>query len=140
MKGNYSPYNRSYKFICLQNQLAHIKNKSSAKSIGKPNISLYNSPEKIVSRSVSKKESYQSTRPISAARATETSLASDSAMPSTLLSTPTWPFISTKPTKNREIGPTTRRMRDWPLDSATSPAMWSPTKKPKKTTGSIFSS
>lgn len=39
MKGSYSPYNRTYKFLCLQNQLAHIKNKSSVKSLTKTNIS-----------------------------------------------------------------------------------------------------
>lgn len=39
MKGSYSPYNRTYKFICLQNQLAHLKNKSSVKSLTKTNVS-----------------------------------------------------------------------------------------------------
>jgi hypothetical protein len=39
MKGSYSPYNRSYKFICLQNQMAHIKNKISVKSLTKTNVS-----------------------------------------------------------------------------------------------------
>lgn len=46
MKGNYSPYNRTFKFICLQNQLAHIKNKSSVRSLGKSNLSICNSPDK----------------------------------------------------------------------------------------------
>jgi hypothetical protein len=63
MKGSYSPYNRTFKFICLQNQLAHIKNKSSVKSLGKSNISLHNSPSKIMAVNHSKKDSYTSTRP-----------------------------------------------------------------------------
>lgn len=46
MKSNYSPYNRTYKYICLQNQLAHLKNKASAKSLGISNISISNSPNK----------------------------------------------------------------------------------------------
>ena len=47
MKGSYSPFSRTYKYICLQNQLAHIKNKSSVKSLGKSNLSIHNSPEKL---------------------------------------------------------------------------------------------
>jgi hypothetical protein len=39
MKTSYSPYNKTYHYICLQNQLAHIKNKSSVKSLTKTNIS-----------------------------------------------------------------------------------------------------
>lgn len=63
MKRNYSPYNRTFKFICLQNQLAHIKNKSSVKSLGKSNISLHNSPDKYLPCSNLKKDSYTSTKP-----------------------------------------------------------------------------
>jgi hypothetical protein len=39
MKNSYSPFNKTYHYICLQNQLAHIKNKSSVKSLTKTNIS-----------------------------------------------------------------------------------------------------
>ncbi len=46
MKGSYSPYKRSYKFICLQNQLAHIKNKSSVKSLTKTNVSFNSTTDK----------------------------------------------------------------------------------------------
>lgn len=46
MKTVYSPYNRTYKFICLQNQIAHNKNKTSVKSLTKTNISLSQSIEK----------------------------------------------------------------------------------------------
>jgi hypothetical protein len=52
MKGCYSPYNRSYKFICLQNQLAHVKNKSSVKSLTKTNISFTSVPEKPLDHSL----------------------------------------------------------------------------------------
>lgn len=40
MKGAYNPYNRTFKYICLQNQLAHNKNKSNVKSLTKTNISV----------------------------------------------------------------------------------------------------
>lgn len=46
MKTVYSPYNRTYKFICLQNQIAHNKNKTSVKSLTKTNISFSQSIEK----------------------------------------------------------------------------------------------
>lgn len=52
MKGSYSPYNRSYKFICLQNQLAHVKNKSQVKSQTKTNVSFASSAEKPHDRSL----------------------------------------------------------------------------------------
>lgn len=63
MKTNYSPYNRTYKYICLQNQLAHIKNKVSAKSLGISNISISVSPHKKTSIDLRKNTSYCSTRP-----------------------------------------------------------------------------
>jgi hypothetical protein len=62
MKTNYSPYSRTYKFICLQNQLAHIKNKNNVHSQGKSNISICTSPER-GGNNVIKKSSYHSTRP-----------------------------------------------------------------------------
>lgn len=34
----YSPFNRSYKYICLQNQLAHNKNKKSVKGLTDSNL------------------------------------------------------------------------------------------------------
>lgn len=54
MKGNYSPYNRTYKFICLQNQLAHIKNKHSVKSLGCSNLSIHDSPDRMATKSQQK--------------------------------------------------------------------------------------
>lgn len=39
----YSPYNRSYQFICIQNQLAHAKNKSKVVSTVDSNISFSSS-------------------------------------------------------------------------------------------------
>jgi len=62
MKGNYSPYNRTFKFICLQNQIAHIKNRSAVKSQGKSNITLKNSPDRHINDQL-KKSSYLSTNP-----------------------------------------------------------------------------
>lgn len=63
MKGNYSPFSRTYKFICLQNQLAHIKNRSAVKSQGKSNITVRTSPERIPPQDQFKKSSYMSTNP-----------------------------------------------------------------------------
>ena len=63
MKGNYSPFSRTYKFICLQNQLAHIKNRSNVKSTKQSNISLVSSPEKMFKNEAIKSSSYHSTRP-----------------------------------------------------------------------------
>lgn len=63
MKSHYSPYNRTYKYICLQNQLAHLKNKASAKSLGISNISISNSPHKKTSINQLKNSSYCSTKP-----------------------------------------------------------------------------
>lgn len=63
MKGNYSPFSRTYKFICLQNQLAHIKNRNSVQSTKKSNISIAQSPEKMFRNEVIKSSSYHSTRP-----------------------------------------------------------------------------
>ncbi len=63
MKTNYSPYNRTYKYICLQNQLAHLKNKASAKSLGISNISISSSPHKKNSINLLKNSSYCSTKP-----------------------------------------------------------------------------
>jgi hypothetical protein len=40
MKVNYNPFNKSYQFICLQNQIAHYRNKHSVKARGNSNISL----------------------------------------------------------------------------------------------------
>jgi len=37
----YSPFNRSYKYMCLQNQLAHNKNKKSVKGLVDSNLSVY---------------------------------------------------------------------------------------------------
>lgn len=34
----YSPFNRTYKYMCLQNQLAHNKNKKSVKGLVDSNI------------------------------------------------------------------------------------------------------
>lgn len=34
----YSPFNRTYKYQCLQNQLAHNKNKKSVKGLVNSNI------------------------------------------------------------------------------------------------------
>lgn len=36
----YSPFNRSYKYICLQNQLAHNKNKKSVKGLVDSNLNV----------------------------------------------------------------------------------------------------
>lgn len=36
----YSPFNRSYKYMCLQNQLAHNKNKKSVKGLVDSNLNL----------------------------------------------------------------------------------------------------
>ena len=58
MKNNYNPYNRTYKFICLQNQLAHIKNKNSVKSLGKSNLYINNSPNH--SNQILKRSSFNS--------------------------------------------------------------------------------
>lgn len=63
MKSNYSPFNRTFKYICLQNQLAHIKNKGSAKSLGISNISISNSPNKNIPNNAFKNSSYCSTKP-----------------------------------------------------------------------------
>ena len=63
MKGNYSPFNRTYKFICLQNQLAHVKNRNAVKSTGKSNISIHNSPDKRVGNDGLQQSSYFSNRP-----------------------------------------------------------------------------
>ena len=63
MKSNYSPNNRTFKYICLQNQLAHIKNKASAKSLGISNISISNSPQRNTQDNTIKHSSYCSTRP-----------------------------------------------------------------------------
>ncbi len=63
MKTTYSPYSRTYKYICLQNQLSHIKNKASAKSLGISNISISHSPPKKTSIDLRKNSSYCSTKP-----------------------------------------------------------------------------
>ena len=57
----YSPYNRTYKYICLQNQLSHIKNKATVRSKGQSNISLIASPEKHNASNTKKLSLYQST-------------------------------------------------------------------------------
>lgn len=36
----YSPFNRTYKFMCLQNQLAHHKNKQQVKGLVDHNLAL----------------------------------------------------------------------------------------------------
>ncbi len=63
MRNNYSPYNRTYKYICLQNQMAHIKNKNNVTSLGKSNISISVSPEKMTPIEGNKNLSYCSTKP-----------------------------------------------------------------------------
>ena len=39
---NYSPYNKSYRFICFQNQAYHEKNKKNASPCVKSNIRYLN--------------------------------------------------------------------------------------------------
>ena len=39
----YSPYNKTYKYICLQNQVAHSKNKRNVSSSIRSNVSFLNS-------------------------------------------------------------------------------------------------
>ena len=36
----YSPFNRTYKYMCLQNQLAHTKNKSRVKGLVDSNLTV----------------------------------------------------------------------------------------------------
>ena len=36
----YSPFNRTYKYMCLQNQLAHSKNKKQVKGLVDSNLSI----------------------------------------------------------------------------------------------------
>ena len=36
----YSPFNRSYKYMCLQNQLAHNKNKKNARGLTDSNVNV----------------------------------------------------------------------------------------------------
>ncbi len=62
MTTHYSPYNKTYKFICLQNQVAHIRNKASVKSRGDSNISLTCSPEHYSTNDPNKMSSYLSTK------------------------------------------------------------------------------
>lgn len=38
--GNYSPFNRSYQFMHIQNAAYHLKNRQSARSLVKTNLSL----------------------------------------------------------------------------------------------------
>jgi hypothetical protein len=43
----YSPFNRTYKYTCLQNQLAHNKNKKGVKGLVDSNIHLNSSLQNI---------------------------------------------------------------------------------------------
>lgn len=38
----YSPFNRTYKYLCLQNQLAHNKNKGKVKGLVDSNLTVMN--------------------------------------------------------------------------------------------------
>lgn len=38
----YSPFNRTYKYMCLQNQLYHNKNKKSVKGLVDSNLKIVN--------------------------------------------------------------------------------------------------
>jgi hypothetical protein len=63
MKSKYDPYSRTYKIICLQNQIAHVRNKNTVKSLTKSNISINNSLDKSISKDQLTKESFLSYRP-----------------------------------------------------------------------------
>jgi hypothetical protein len=41
----YNPHTRTFKLICYQNQLAHLRNRASAKSLTDSNLSLNASPQ-----------------------------------------------------------------------------------------------
>lgn len=56
----YSPFNRSYKYMCLQNQLAHNRNKSKVKGLTDTNISLDTNLEKIINQASTLKSSHYS--------------------------------------------------------------------------------
>ena len=43
---SYSPFNRTYKYLCLQNQLAHVKNKKQVKGLVDSNLTVYHDHNK----------------------------------------------------------------------------------------------
>jgi len=49
MKSNYDPSSRSFKYMCMQNQMAHCLNRSSVKSRGNSNIYVDDRPKLMVS-------------------------------------------------------------------------------------------
>lgn len=47
----YSPFNRTYKYLCLQNQLAHNRNKKSVKGLVDSNLIVLPDPDNIINLS-----------------------------------------------------------------------------------------
>ena len=44
---HYSPFNRTYKYMCLQNQLAHTKNKNQIRGLVDSNLTLTHDHSKL---------------------------------------------------------------------------------------------
>jgi hypothetical protein len=53
----YSPFNRTYKYLCLQNQLAHNRNKKSVKGLVDSNLIVLPDPDSIINLSTTYRSS-----------------------------------------------------------------------------------